>query len=97
MAIGCVRDGKRHIDPFLRHPFAVPARHFKPSDLPYGICQQACIEMKANCLDVPMLTRAQQFTCAAYFKVAHGNRVARAELCVLGNDFEPLLTLNGGI
>ncbi len=49
--------------------------------------------MKAHRLNKPMLTGSQQIARTTDFKVAHGNRITRAELCVFGNDFQPLLTV----
>ncbi len=48
--------------------------------------------MKAYRLNMPGLTRAEQFARAADLQVAHGNRIARAELRVLSNHFQPLLS-----
>jgi hypothetical protein len=53
--------------------------------------------METDGLNVSMLARAEQLTCAAYFEVAHGNGVAGTKLRVLGNDFKPLLPLDRGI
>ena len=48
--------------------------------------------MKADGLNMSMLTRAEQFARAADFQIPHRNRIARAELCVLSDDLESLLT-----
>ena len=42
-----------------------------------------------------MLACTQDVTSATNFKIAHGDGIARAQLCILGNDFEALLTFYG--
>src|SRR5574341_2469936 len=51
--------------------------------------------MKTDCLNMSVLARAEQLARAADLEIAHGNRVARAELSVLGNDLQALLAFNG--
>ncbi len=52
--------------------------------------------MKAHGLDMTALAVAEQFAGATNFQVAHGDGVARAQLRILGNDLQPLLTLLRG-
>ena len=52
--------------------------------------------MKTHRLDMPMLARAEQIARAAYFKVAHRDGIACAELRILGNNFESLLAFDRG-
>ena len=51
--------------------------------------------METDRRDVPVLARAQDIARAADFQVAHGDRIARAELGVLGNRLQPLAAFVG--